>query len=308
VVHTLSLLQRRFGITGRRLVIAVPWVWLLLFFLIPFLIVLEISFAHTRLGVPPYTPLWEWTSEHALHLSLSAANYLFLARETLYLDAFLSSMKVAFISTFFCLLVAYPMAYGIARASARWRNTLLLLVVLPFWTSFLVRVYAWIGLLRNNGLINNVLMALGLIHEPIVMMQTDFAMYIGIVYSYLPFMILPLYSNLEKHDNTLLEAAVNLGATPFKAFLQITLPLSLPGMIAGSMLVFIPAVGEFVIPRLLGGNNTLMIGRVLWDEFFNNRNWPEASAVAMTLLLVLVLPIMIFQRYQAREAGAGLHR
>jgi putrescine transport system permease protein len=301
-------LQRRFRITGRGLVIAVPSVWLLLFFLVPFLIVLKISFAHTRLGVPPYTPLWEWTSEHALHLTLSAANYLFLARETLYLDAFLSSIKVALISTGFCLLVAYPMAYGIARSSARWRNTLLLLVVLPFWTSFLVRVYAWIGLLRNNGLINNALMNLGLIHEPIVMMQTDFAMYIGIVYSYLPFMILPLYSNLEKHDNTLLEAAVNLGATPFKAFLQITLPLSLPGIIAGSMLVFIPAVGEFVIPRLLGGNDTLMIGRVLWDEFFNNRNWPGASAVAMTLLLVLVLPIMIFQRYQAQDAGAGLHR
>jgi len=306
VAQTLSLLSLRFGITGRRLVIAVPWVWLLLFFLVPFLIVLKISFAHTRLGVPPYTPLWDWTPEHALHLSLSAANYLFLARESLYLEAFLSSIRVAFISTLFCLLVAYPMAYGIARSSPRWRNTLLLLVVLPFWTSFLVRVYAWIGLLRNNGLINNVLMGMGLIHEPLVMMQTDFAMYIGIVYSYLPFMILPLYSNLEKHDHTLLEAAVNLGATPFKAFLQITLPLSFPGIIAGSMLVFIPAVGEFVIPRLLGGNSTLMIGRVLWDEFFNNRNWPEASAVAMTLLLVLVLPIMIFQRYQARDAGAGL--
>jgi putrescine transport system permease protein len=306
VAQTLSLLSRRFGITGRRLVIAVPWVWLLLFFLVPFLIVLKISFAHTRLGVPPYTPLWDWTPEHALHLSLSAANYLFLARESLYLEAFLSSIRVALLSTLFCLLVAYPMAYGIARSSPRWRNTLLLLVVLPFWTSFLVRVYAWIGLLRNNGLINNVLMGLGVIHEPLVMMQTDFAMYIGIVYSYLPFMILPLYSNLEKHDHTLLEAAVNLGATPFKAFLQITLPLSLPGIIAGSMLVFIPAVGEFVIPRLLGGNNTLMIGRVLWDEFFNNRNWPEASAVAMTLLLVLVLPIMIFQRYQARDAGGGL--
>ena len=192
-----------------------PWVWLLLFFLVPFLIVLKISFAHTRLGVPPYTPLWDWTPEHALHLSLSAANYLFLARESLYLEAFLSSIRVAFISTLFCLLVAYPMAYGIARSSPRWRNTLLLLVVLPFWTSFLVRVYAWIGLLRNNGLINNVLMGLGVIHEPLVMMQTDFAMYIGIVYSYLPFMILPLYSNLEKHDHTLLEAAVNLGATPF---------------------------------------------------------------------------------------------
>ena len=307
-MQTTNLLLRRLGITGRGIVIAVPSVWLLLFFLIPFLIVLKISFAHTRLGVPPYTPLWEWTTEHALHLSLSAANYLFLARETLYLDAFLSSTKVALISTFFCLLLAYPMAYAIARADTRWRNTLLLMVVLPFWTSFLVRVYAWIGLLRNNGVINNLLMSLGVIHEPIVMMQTDFAMYIGIVYSYLPFMILPLYSNLEKHDNALLEAAVNLGATPFKAFLQITVPLSLPGIIAGSMLVFIPAVGEFVIPRLLGGNETLMIGRVLWDEFFNNRNWPAASAVAMTLLLVLVLPIMIFQRYQAQDAGAGLHR
>jgi putrescine transport system permease protein len=307
MVHTSNLLPHRLAITGRRLVIAVPGAWLLLFFLVPFLIVLKISFAHTRLGVPPYTPLWEWTSQHTLHLSVTAANYLFLARETLYLDAFLSSIKVAFISTVFCLLVAYPMAYGIARSSARWRNVMLLLVVLPFWTSFLVRVYAWIGLLRNNGLINNALMGLGVIHEPLVMMQTDFAMYIGIIYSYLPFMILPLYSNLEKHDLTLLEAAVNLGATPFKAFLQITLPLSLPGIIAGSMLVFIPAVGEFVIPRLLGGNETLMIGRVLWDEFFNNRNWPEASAVAMTLLLVLVLPIVIFQRYQARDAGTGLH-
>ena len=307
MVQTSNLLPHRFVISGRRLVIAVPCVWLLLFFLVPFLIVLKISFAHTRLGVPPYTPLWEWTSQHTLHLSVTAANYLFLARESLYLEAFLSSIKVAFISTCCCLLVAYPMAYGIARSGARWRNVMLLLVVLPFWTSFLVRVYAWIGLLRTNGLINNALMGLGVIHEPLVMMQTDFAMYIGIIYSYLPFMILPLYSNLEKHDLTLLEAAVNLGATPFKAFLQITLPLSLPGIIAGSMLVFIPAVGEFVIPRLLGGNETLMIGRVLWDEFFNNRNWPEASAVAMTLLLVLVLPIMIFQRYQAREAGAGLH-
>jgi putrescine transport system permease protein len=200
------------------------------------------------------------------------------------------------------------MAYGIARSSANWRNTLLLLIVLPFWTSFLVRVYAWIGLLRNNGLINNVLMGLGIIDEPLVMMQTDFAMYIGIVYSYLPFMILPLYANLEKHDNTLLEAAVDLGATPTRAFLRITLPLSLPGVIAGSMLVFIPAVGEFVIPRLLGGTDSLMIGRVLWDEFFSNRNWPGASAVAIMLLLVLVLPIMIFQRYQTQEAGGGGHR
>ena len=299
---------RRLGVSGRNVVIAVPWIWLLLFFLIPFVIVLKISFANTRLGVPPYTPLWEWSSDNYVLLKLNIQNYLFLAKDSLYFDAFLSSLRVAGISTVFCLLLGYPMAYGIARARSNWRNALLLLIVLPFWTSFLVRVYAWIGLLRNNGLINNTLMALGIIHEPIVMMQTDFAMYIGIVYSYLPFMILPLYSNLEKHDNTLLEAAVDLGATPFRAFLRITLPLSLPGIIAGSMLVFIPAVGEFVIPRLLGGTDSLMIGRVLWDEFFSNRNWPGASAVAIMLLLVLVLPIMIFQRYQAQETAGAAHR
>jgi putrescine transport system permease protein len=298
---------RSTGITGRSLVIAVPSIWLLFFFLIPFIIVLKISFADTRLGVPPYTDMIEWTSDSYLQLKLHLANYIFLTKESLYFEAFLSSLKVAAISTFFCLLIGYPMSYGIARADASWRNTLLLLVILPFWTSFLVRVYAWIGLLRNNGLINNVLMGLGITHEPIVMMQTDFAMYVGIVYTYLPFMILPLYSNLEKHDNTLLEAAVDLGATPFKAFLQITLPLSVPGIIAGSMLVFIPAVGEFVIPRLLGGTNSLMIGRVLWDEFFSNRDWPLASAVAIALLLLLVLPIMVFQRFQAQES-AGAHR
>jgi putrescine transport system permease protein len=220
----------------------------------------------------------------------------------------LSSLKVAFVSTIFCLLIGYPMAYGIARANSNSRNTLLLLVILPFWTSFLLRVYAWIGLLGQNGVINQILLGLGIVKEPVVMLQTDFAMYIGIVYSYLPFMILPLYSNLEKHDNTLLEAAVDLGCRPFKAFLAITLPLSMPGIIAGSMLVFIPAVGEFVIPRLLGGTDSLMIGRVLWDEYFSNRNWPVASAVAIALLLVLVVPIMIFQRYQAQEAGGVVRR
>ena len=299
---------RRLRLTGRSAVIAVPWLWLALFFLIPFLIVLKISFADTRLGVPPYTSLFEWAQDGYLHFRLNTANYAFILKESLYVEAFVSSLKVASISTIFCLLLGYPMAYGIARADASWRNTLLLLVILPFWTSFLVRVYAWIGLLRNNGLINNVLMGLHIIDEPIVMMQTDFAMYIGIVYSYLPFMILPLYSNLEKHDNTLLEAAVDLGATPFKAFLKVTLPLSLPGVIAGSMLVFIPAVGEFVIPRLLGGTDSLMIGRVLWDEFFLNRNWPMASAVAIALLLALVIPIMIFQRFQEQESGAGAHK
>ena len=300
---------RRLGITGRSLVIAAPWVWLLLFFLIPFVIVLKISFAETRFAsLPPYGPLFEWTESHLPLLKLHLDNFRSLFTESLYLGAFLSSVRVAAISTVLCLFVAYPMAYGIARANASWRNTLLLLVILPFWTSFLVRVYAWIGLLRNNGLINNVLMGLGVIDEPIVMMQTDFAMYVGIVYSYLPFMILPLYANLEKHDHTLLEAAIDLGATPFRAFLRVTLPLSMPGVIAGSMLVFIPAVGEFVIPRLLGGNDTLMIGRVLWDEFFLARNWPRASAVAIMLLLLLVIPIMLFQHFQAKESSGSAAR
>jgi len=200
------------------------------------------------------------------------------------------------------------MAYAIARSDANWRNTLLLLVILPFWTSFLLRVYAWMGLLGSQGPINQLLMALGITDEPIRLLNTDLAMYIGIVYSYLPFMILPLYANLEKHDLTLLEAAVDLGCRPFRAFLSITLPLSKPGIIAGSMLVFIPAVGEFVIPRLLGGTDSLMIGRVLWDEYFLNRNWPIASAVAIALLLLLVIPIVIFQRYQAQEASGGAVR
>jgi putrescine transport system permease protein len=304
----MAQLLRRLGITGRTAVIAVPWIWLLLFFLIPFIIVLKISFANTRLGVPPYTPLLEWGQDGYVNFKMNVANYLFILKESLYLEAFLSSLKVAAVSTILCLLIGYPMAYGIARSDASWRNILLLLIILPFWTSFLVRVYAWIGLLRNNGLINNVLMGLHIIDEPIVMMQTDFAMYIGIVYSYLPFMILPLYSNLEKHDNTLLEAAVDLGATPFRAFLKITLPLSMPGIIAGSMLVFIPAVGEFVIPRLLGGPDSLMIGRLLWDDFFLNADWTLASAVAVALLILLVLPIIIFQRFQAQESGAGTGR
>ncbi len=299
---------RRLGVTGRGIVIAIPWFWLLFFFLIPFVIVLKISFAETQLSVPPYTPLFQYVEEHYVQLRLNMENFLFLLSDSLYLEAFLSSLKVASISTVFLLLIGYPMAYGIARSTPAWRNILMLLVILPFWTSFLVRVYAWMGLLSNNGVINNVLMALHIIDEPIVMMNTDFAMYIGIVYSYLPFMILPLYSNLEKHDLTLLEAAVDLGSKPFKAFLQITLPLSMPGVIAGSMLVFIPAVGEFVIPRLLGGTDSLMIGRVLWDEFFSNRDWPVASAVAICLLLALVLPIMIFQRYQMIEAGGAAKR
>jgi putrescine transport system permease protein len=214
-------------------------------------------------------------------------------------------MKVAAVSTVFCLLIGYPMAYAIARSGSAWRNVLLMLIILPFWTSFLLRVYAWIGLLKNNGVINNVLLSLGIIHEPLTLLQTDFSVYVGIVYSYLPFMILPLYSNLEKHDRTLLEAAADLGAGPTTAFLRITLPQSIPGIVAGSLLVFIPAVGEYVVPSLLGRTDQLMIARVLSDEFFENRDWPVASAVAVLMLLLLVVPILLFQRFESRTLEAG---
>jgi len=285
----------------RRPVLALPLVWLALFFVVPFLIVLKISFSETRIAMPPYAPLVEWREgmAPAIHVYLSSFKY--LISDSLYISSLLYSVKVAAVSTLLCLLIAYPMAYGIAHARPARRNVLLMLVILPFWTSFLLRVYAWIGLLKNNGVINNVLMALGIIHEPITMMQTDFAVYVGIVYSYLPFMILPLYTNLEKHDASLLEAAADLGARPWVSFLRITLPLSVPGIVAGSLLVFIPAVGEYVIPSLLGRTDQLMIGRVLSDEFFANRDWPVASAVAIVLLVLLVAPILIFQRFQDKE-------
>jgi putrescine transport system permease protein len=298
----------KWGVTGRTLVIAVPYLWLLLFFLVPFIIVLKIAFSETQIAMPPYQPLVQWVGEKAVSVTLNFGNFLFLLEDNLYWKAFLNSLKVAGISTFFCLLIGYPMAYAIARADSTKRNVLLMMVILPFWTSFLLRVYAWIGILKNNGLINNFLLWTGVIDQPIVMLQTDFAIYVGIVYSYLPFMILPLYSNLEKMDLTLLEAAQDLGCGPFKAFMKITLPLSLSGVLAGSMLVFIPAVGEFVIPTLLGGPESLMIGKVLWTEFFNNRDWPVASAVAIALLVFLVVPIVYFQRVQARETGGGVHR
>jgi putrescine transport system permease protein len=298
----------KWGLTGRTLVIAVPYLWLLLFFLVPFIIVLKIAFSETQIAMPPYQPLVQWVGDKAVSFTLNFGNFLFLLEDNLYWKAFLNSLKVAGISTFFCLLIGYPMAYAIARADSTKRNILLMMVILPFWTSFLLRVYAWIGILKNNGLINNFLLWTGVIDQPIVMLQTDFAIYVGIVYSYLPFMILPLYSNLEKMDLTLLEAAQDLGCGPFKAFMKITLPLSLSGILAGSMLVFIPAVGEFVIPTLLGGPESLMIGKVLWTEFFNNRDWPVASAVAIALLIFLVVPIVYFQRLQASETGGGVHR
>ena len=288
---------------GRRLVAGIPLVWLVGLFLLPFLIVLKLSFSQERLAIPPYAPLLEWI--HGLpHPALHLSNYFFLFTDPLYISAYLYSLQVAAVSTVFCLLLGYPMAYAIARAEGARRSMLLMLVILPFWTSFLLRVYAWIGLLKHNGVINNILMYLGIIHQPLTMLQTDFAVYVGIVYSYLPFMILPLYANLEKHDGALLEAAADLGARPFTAFRRITLPQSVPGILAGSLLVFIPAVGEYVVPSLLGRTDQLMIGRVLSDEFFENRDWPLASAVAILMLLLLVIPIMLFQRSGGRQIGS----
>jgi putrescine transport system permease protein len=303
VDKVLSTLQSVFG---KRLVIGVPSVWLLLFFVVPFLIVFKISFSWMQPIQPGYAPLFAWVEETQRFVAtLNLSNYQVLWQDSLYLSTFLYSVKVAAISTVFCLLVGYPMAYAIARCGPSTRNLFLMLIILPFWTSFLLRVYAWVGLLKTNGVINNTLLALGVIDQPLTLLYTDFAVYIGIVYSYLPFMILPLFSNLEKHDLTLLEAAADLGASPMKAFFKVTLPLSLPGIVAGCLLVFIPAVGEFVIPSLLGRTDQLMIGTVLSAQFFSARNWPVASAVAIVLLLMLLLPILLFQRYQRRELEAA---
>jgi len=299
---------QRLAPSGRTLVTSVPYLWLLLFFLVPFVIVLKISFSSAQIAMPPYEPLLHWASEKVVQIQLNLGNFAFLVEDDLYWRAYLNSIKVAAVSTLLCLLIGYPVAYSMARSAPSTRNILLLLVTLPFFTSFLLRVYAWIGILKNNGLLNNLLMSLGIIHEPIQMLQTDFAVYVGIVYSYLPFMILPLYSNLEKMDLTLLEAAADLGCKPWQAFYKITLPLSMHGIIAGCLLVFIPAVGEFVIPSLLGDPGMLMIGKVLWTEFFNNRDWPVASAVAIALLLFLVIPIMYLDRAQNAEAEEGARK
>jgi putrescine transport system permease protein len=288
---------------GRRLVVGLPALWLTLFFLAPFVIVFKISFSEVRMAIPPFAPLWESVAGQGLRITVSLANYIGLVHDGLYASAYLYSIRVAAVSTVLCLLIGFPVALAIARSRGAARDLGLLLVILPFWTSFLLRVYAWIGLLKSDGVINHLLLALGLIERPITLLQTDFALYVGIVYSYLPFMILPLYANLEKHDATLLEAAADLGARPLRAFLRVTLPLSLPGVVAGSLLVFIPAVGEYVIPTLLGRTDQLMIGRVLSDEFFENRDWPVASAVAIVMLVLLVVPILYFQRSERREFG-----
>ena len=299
--------------SGRRLVLLVPYLWLLVFFLVPFLIVLKISFSQIAVAMPPYTPTFSlsqgWDGFVAAFRQLSFDNYVWLTEDDLYIRSYLSSVWIAFVSTIITLLVGYPVAYGMARAPSQWRATLLMLVILPFWTSFLIRVYAWIGILKPEGLLTVVLQTIGLLSpdEQERILNTTTAVYIGIVYSYLPFMVLPLYSALEKMDASLLEAAEDLGCHPLKAFWVITFPLSLPGVIAGCFLVFIPAVGEFVIPDLLGGSGTLMIGKTLWSEFFNNRDWPVSSAVAVILLAVLIIPIVLFQRAQqrAQEREAG---
>jgi putrescine transport system permease protein len=290
--------------TGRWLVIAVPYCWLALFFLIPFLIVLKIAFSNVQLSMPPVEPVVTWAADRVLQLRLHFSNFTFVFGDSLYIAAFLNSLQIAAISTLLALLIGYPMAYGIARAPGALRNILFLLVVLPFFTSFLLRVYAWMGLLGRNGPINALLLELGLVHEPMQLLQTDFAVYLGMVYSYLPFMVLPLYTAIEKLDLTLLEAAADLGCRPTKAFFAITLPLTKEGIFAGCLLVFIPAVGEYVIPALLGGPNTLMIGRVVWDEFFGNRDWPVASALAIVLLAILAGFVLLLQRVQARGRQA----
>lgn len=291
-------------ISGRFWLIAAPYTWLLLFFALPFAIVLMISVSTAAFSVPPYEAVFSYADQQ-LQILLNLGNYSFLLDDPLYYSAYWGSIKMAFFATLLTLLLGYPMAYAIARAPQKHQTVLLLLVMLPSWTSFLIRIYAWMGILSNEGVINGALQAMGFIDEPIQMLNTNFAVYIGIVYAYLPFMILPLYANLVKLDPTLLEAASDLGARRFTAFWRVTLPLSKNGMIAGSMLVFIPAVGEFVIPELLGGPDTLMIGTVLWQEFFSNRDWPVASALAIIMLAILLIPIMLFHRYQAKSLEAS---
>ncbi|WP_299929256.1 ABC transporter permease subunit [uncultured Pelagimonas sp.] len=292
----------------RAVLIAVPYLWLLALFLVPFLIVFKISLSDAAIARPPYLPQLEvsegWSGLKEFFAELDWENYIFLGEDVLYYQAYLSSLKIALISTVLTLLVGYPIAYGMARAAPEWRPTLLMLIILPFWTSFLIRVYAWKGILSTEGLLNQLLMSLGIISDPLTILNTNTAVYIGIVYTYLPFMVLPIYSALEKMDDSLLEAAEDLGCSRFQAFWLVTFPMSRAGVFAGCFLVFIPALGEFVIPSLLGGSDTLMIGKVLYEEFFSNRDWPVASAVAVILLLILIVPIVLFQLNQQKQQEA----
>ena len=288
----------------RTTLIAVPYLWLFALFLVPFLIVFKISLSDIALAIPPYTPTLElsegWAGLRDMISQLDFENFEFLATDDLYWKSYLSSLQIAFISTSFCLLIGFPIAYGMANAPKEWQPTLMLLVILPFWTSFLIRVYSLIGLLGQEGLLNQFLLWIGLINDPLIILNTNIAVYIGIVYTYVPFMILPIYATLIKLDSSLLEAAEDLGCSRTEAFWRITIPLSKAGIIAGCFLVFIPALGEFVIPSLLGGSHTLMIGKVLFEEFFANRDWPVAGAVAVILLLILIIPIVMYQRNEQK--------
>ncbi len=294
----------------RFLIVAIPYLWLLALFLVPFAIVLKISLSDVALARPPYVPQFDpadgWAGFRAFLSGLDLENFVFLTTDALYWKAYLSSLRIAFVSTLLALLVGYPLAYAMARADERWRPMLLMLVILPFWTSFLIRVYSWMGILSQEGYLNQFLLGLGIISDPLTILNTNVAVYIGIVYTYLPFMVLPIYASLDRMDESLLEAAEDLGCSRIQAFWLVTVPLSRPGIIAGCFLVFIPTIGEFVIPSLLGGSGTLMIGKVLWEEFFSNRDWPVASAVAIVLLLILIVPIIVFQRNQQKQREAGL--
>jgi putrescine transport system permease protein len=287
-----------------RVAILAPYCWLAAFFLLPFLIVVKISLSQAPLAQPPYLPLFDlaagWAGLKEFFGALARDNYATIFTDSLYIWSYGKSLTVAAVSTAILLVVGYPVAYALARAPRQWQGALVLLVVLPFWTSFLIRVYAWVNILQRDGLLNRALEALGLIEQPVTWLATDSAVYIGIVYSYFPFMVLPLYAALEKMDRTLLEAAADLGCPPWRAFLTVTVPLSLPGIVAGSLLCFIPITGEFVIPDLLGSSSTSMIGQTLWLEFFGNRDWPVSSALAVVLLVILLTPIMIYRQREAR--------
>lgn len=293
----------------KRITIGLPYLWLCLLFLLPFLIVLRVSFSEPVLAMPPFAPQFDlaegWQAFKDSFAQFTFYNFQFVLEDSLYTNAYLSSLRIALISTFLTLLIGFPLAYGMARAPMTIRPILLMLVILPFWTSFLIRVYAWIGILKPEGLMNQFLMSVGIISTPLRIYNTEIAVYIGIVYSYLPFMVLPIYATLEKMDHSFVEAARDLGCSALGAFWKITARLALPGVLAGCFLVFIPAIGEFVIPELLGGSQTLMIGKTLWSEFFNNRDWPVASTVAIILLAILVVPIVLFQNAQARATEAS---
>jgi putrescine transport system permease protein len=291
-----------------RLAAIAPYLWMALFFLVPFAFVLKISLSQTAIAQPPYTPVFDWSegwpAVKAAFAALSPDNFKFLVSDDLYVMSYLRSLVVAVVSTAILLVIGYPIAYGMARLPQRWQGVAMMLVIVPFWTSFLIRIYAWINILQHDGLLNQILLALHLVSVPVVWLSTDSAMYLGMVYSYLPFMILPLYATLAKMDPALLEAASDLGASPRRAFWLVTFPLSLPGVAAGTLLCFIPIVGEFVIPDLLAGSGSMMIGQTLWLEFFTNKDWPVASAVAVVLLLLLLAPLLLYDRLQRRQLEA----